>query len=89
MAKQTGKGKVKVGIKDPQVIPEKEVNHTPPGKPPKRIRMLMSLASQNGSYPEGSVFLVPKEISVVTARSWLKSGAAEEDTSLPDPPEKK
>lgn len=75
--KDKGTGGVKVGIKDPQIL-EPTVKKEPPGKPPKNIRMLMSLAGKGKSYPEGSVYRVPQDISVKTARSWIDSGAAEE-----------
>jgi len=74
--KSKGKGKVKVGIKDP-VVHVSTAEKTPPGKPPKKIKMLMSLAGGGKSYPENSVYRVPHEVSVKTARSWISSGAAE------------
>ena len=77
MGKQSsGKGGVKLGIKDPTPHVS-TASKEPPGKPPKKIRMLMSLAARQ-SYPEGSVYRVPQEVSVTTARSWINSGAAEE-----------
>ena len=76
MAKKTGKTKVKVGIKEPQVVEEK-VKKEPPGKPPKRIRMLISCANQYRAFAEGEVYLVPQEVPVKSARSWIASGAAE------------
>lgn len=75
--KDKGKGGTKLGIKEPQII-EAAAKKEPPGKPPTQIRMLMSLAGQGKSYPEGSVYRVPADISVKTARSWISSGAAEE-----------
>lgn len=71
--------KVALGIKDPEVIKPKE-KKDPPGKPPKFIRMLVSCANQYGSYPEGSVYRVPQDISVKWARGWIDCGAAEETT---------
>lgn len=55
----------------------------------KRIRMCMSLANQDMAYQTGKSYRVPEEVRVETAKSWLRSGAAEEDKSLPDPPETK
>lgn len=71
------KGGVKVGIKDPSPHIS-TAEKSPPGKPPKTIRMLISLAGKGKSYPERSVYRVPNEVSVKTARSWVDSGAAEE-----------
>lgn len=76
MAKAKGKGGVKVGIKDPTPHISTAVKQAP-GKPPKKIRMLMSLAGGGKSYPEGTVYRVPQDILVKTARSWISSGAAE------------
>ncbi len=70
------KSNVKVGIKEPTPHVSTAFK-APPGKPPKKIKMLMSLAAKQ-SYPEGSVYRVPQEVSVTTARSWISSGAAEE-----------
>jgi len=83
MAKKTGK--VKVGIKD--AGPKHVKTKKPVGKPPKRIRMLMTLANQHGAWQIGESYDVPHEVPVDSARRWLASGAAEEDKSLPDPPE--
>lgn len=85
MAKKTGK--TKVGIKGPGKEAVKSKKFT--GKPPKRIRMLRSCANQHMAYITGHSYKVPQEVPVDTARSWLESGTAEEDKSLPDPPEKK
>ncbi len=78
MRRSSKKSKNKVGIKEPQVIAPKEVEHTPPGKPPKEIRMLVSCANPKGSYPEGSVYRVPQDVSIAYARGWIDCGAAEE-----------
>jgi len=55
----------------------------------KRIRMLMSGANKDMAFTTGKSYRVPEEVPVKTAKSWLASGAAEEDKSLPDPPEQK
>lgn len=55
----------------------------------KRIRMLINCANQYRAFSPGDVLLVPEEISVNTAKSWIKTGAAEEDTSLDVPEETK
>lgn len=82
------KTKTKVGIKKEEpVAPVAEVK-TPPGKPPKRIRMLMSVANTR-AFDMGRVFLVPQDVPVNTARSWIACGIAEEDKSAEDPPETK
>jgi len=75
-SKTKGKSKVKVGIKDPQVIPK--VNHEPPGKPPKKIKILECLSGTGFVFEAGQVKRVPQEVEVKTARSWIKSGVAEE-----------
>lgn len=77
MAKKTKKTKVKVGIKEAEVVVAVEKKE-PPGKPPKKIRMLVSCANPKGSYPEGSVYRVPQDVSVAYARGWIDCGAAEE-----------
>jgi len=51
--------------------------------------MLMSLANQDRAYITGKSYRVPHEVPVKTARAWLESGAAEEDTSLDVPKETK
>jgi len=78
MAKKT---KTKVGIKKPGPVHIKGKEKKPTGKPPKRIRMLMTLANRN-IYLVGHSYNVPQEVPVNTARSWVESGAAEEDKSL-------
>jgi len=55
----------------------------------KRIRMLITLASPKMAYPAGHSFDVPGQVPIPTAKSWLASGAAEEDKSLPAAPETK
>lgn len=88
MGKKSKKVKEKLGIKAPGPVPV-VVKKESLGKPPKRIRMLVSCANQHGSYPEGTVYKVPEEISVKYAREWIDCGAAEEDNNVPFPPEKK
>jgi len=83
------KKKTKVGIKKPTSVEAKTKKETPVGKPPKRIRMLISCANHYRAFSPGDVLLVPQEVSVNTARSWIASGAAEEDKSLDAPKEKK
>lgn len=87
MAKKRGKTGIKVGIKKPDPVKAKVEKKTPPGKPPKRIRMLMNLARHDAVFSMGSVYTVPHQVPVDTARSWIGSGAAEEDKSLPGVPE--
>lgn len=89
MAKNKGKkgGKVKVGIKGPNA--EHVKSKKPTGKPPKQIRMTMSLANQHGAFLTNHLYLVPQEVPVDTARRWIESGAAVEDKSIPAAPEKK
>ncbi len=72
---KVGKTGIKVGIKEPNNTP---IPRVPPatGKPPKTIRMLMSLANQHRSYEKGKIYRVPHECPVPTARSWVRSGAA-------------
>ena len=73
------KTKTKVGIKkEGPVMPIVE-KKTPPGKPPKRIRMLRSCANQYMAYIKGHSYEVPQEVPVETARSWIGSGTAEEE----------
>lgn len=89
MAKKVKKTKIEFGIKEPAPVKAKAKRETPVGKPPKRIRMLMSLANKDMAYTVGHSYNVPHEVSVNTARSWIESGAAEEDTSLDVPEETK
>lgn len=77
MRKSSKKSKDKVGIKEPEVVVAVEKKE-PPGKPPKKIRMLVSCANPKGSYPEGSVYRVPVDVSVAYARGWIDCKAAEE-----------
>jgi len=84
-AKAIGKTKIKVGVK---AAGKKHVKaKKPTGKPPKRVRMLMTLANKDMAYVTGHSYNVPQEVPVDTARRWIESGTAEEDKSLPDPPE--
>ena len=86
MPKKGKKAKVKVGIKEPEIRQEQE-KKLPPGKPPKRIRMLVSCANQHGAFTNGSSYKVPEEVPVNTARGWIDCGYAEEDKSLAGVPE--
>ena len=81
------KGKTKYGIKTPNDTPVKTYKK-PTGKPPKRIKMLMSLADSRKAYQMGQSYDVPKDIPANTARGWVACGVAEEDKSL-DVPETK
>ncbi len=56
---------------------------------PKRIRINFLGANQKRSFSPGDVLRVPEDVPEDSARSWLNSGAAVEDKSLPDPPETK
>lgn len=55
---------------------------------PKKIRMLMSAANSEKTFGRGGVFKVGVDVSPGTARSWLRTGVAEEDCSEV-PPETK
>ncbi len=56
---------------------------------PKRIRINFLGANQKRSFSPGDILRVPEDVPEDSARTWLKSGAAVEDKSLPDPPETK
>lgn len=78
--------KVEYGIKEeyvPKPAPEKI-----PGPPPKKIRMLMSVANEKIAYTVGHVYKTGKDISPNTAKSYVRTGVAEEDHS-DEPPETK
>jgi hypothetical protein len=64
----------------------KEVKLTPV---PKRIRINFLGANSKRSFSPGDVLRVPEDVPEDSARTWLNSGAAVEDKSLPDPPEVK
>ena len=76
-SKAKGKAGTKEGIKDPG-IQAPPANNSPKGKPPKVIKMNMSLGNQFGSYIKGKNYRVPHEVPVNTARSWVRTGAAED-----------
>ena len=82
-AKGRATGKKRAGGKAKIIVGTKEANNVrvaaeiPGGKPPKVIRMLMSLANARGSYKKGHTYTVPHEVRVPTARAWIHSGAAE------------
>ena len=82
------KPKTKFGIKKPDDTPKKS-HKKPTGKPPKRIKMLMSLAGPRKAYQMGQSYDVPHDIPVNTARGWVACGVAEEDKSEDGPPETK
>ena len=91
MAK-TKKTKTKVGISKPAVVKaavpqNKKSPGKPPDKPIKPVRIFIDCANQHRSYMVGRSYKVPEEVPMDTARSWLKSGAAEEDKSLAGAPE--
>lgn len=78
MAKaRTGKKTViKVGIKKNE--PVKVTVKKPVGKPPKQIKMLISLANMRSSWIMGQTYNVPADVSVNTARDWVACGVAED-----------
>lgn len=88
MGKKTKKTKNKVGLKGPQVVAP-VVKTNPSGKPPKKIRMLISCANQNRSFAPGDIFQVPQEIPVDTARGWINVGTAEDISDCKTQKEKK
>lgn len=52
---------------------------------PKRIRINFQGANRARSFAPGDILRVPEDIPEDSARSWLNSGAAVEDKSMPDP----
>lgn len=70
-----GKTKTKVGIKEKAPVHVK--SKKPTFKPPKRIRMLRSCANQDMAYIKGHVYDVPRQVSVDTARRWIRSRTAD------------
>ncbi len=78
MAKKSGKksrkGKIKVGIKEPANNHEKIGDAT--GKPPKAIKMNVTLSSQHGSWLKDETYQVPQQVPNSSARNWVRSGAA-------------
>jgi hypothetical protein len=75
------------GIKEKDT-PKPKPKKVKPIPTPNRIRMLMSLANQDMAYTSGKTYKVGRDVSPETAKSWLRSGAAEEDRSE-EPPETK
>ena len=73
-ARKSG-AKIKVGTKEAN-----DVRVTPPatGQPPSRIKMLMGLANQYGSFQKDHEYDVPHDVRVPTARNWIRDGVAEE-----------
>ncbi|GAH32144.1 unnamed protein product, partial [marine sediment metagenome] len=53
----------------------------------KRIRMLMSVANEKVAFNSGGVYKVGEDITPESAESYIRTGAAEEDTSLDVPEE--
>ena len=80
--------KVTFGKEPDGLVLTMEERVIPKGKPPKRIRMLISVGNTK-MYQRGEVFSVPHDVPVNTARSWIAAGVAEEDKSLSGPPEVK
>lgn len=78
MAKKSKKTKTTDGKKKENKTPTPRARTIPPGKPPKAIRMLKSLAQPRKAFTMGCVYLVPHDVPVPTARSWISSGVAEE-----------
>lgn len=69
------KTKTKVGKKKAEAtVP---TGRKPTGKPPKRIKMLMSLASADKAYTMGQCYDVPADVGADTARAWVGSKVAE------------
>lgn len=62
----------------------KEAEHVP-----KRIRILMSLANAERAYTPGQSYEVGKDVSVESARNYLKNGLAEVDMAAQGPSETK
>lgn len=69
--------KAKTAEQEPISIPAS----APPALP-RRIRMKMTLGTPKRCFTAGLLLRVGEDVSEDTARSWLKSGAAEEDKSL-------
>ena len=81
--------KKKTETKEPAPVKEKVKKKKTEVQSPKRIRMLKSLANTNGAYTKGHAYEVGKDLSVETAKSWLRSKAAEEDKAIDGAPENK
>lgn len=79
--------KSEYGIKEKDT-PKPKPKKMKPIPTPNRIRMLMTLGNQDMTYITGHSYKVGKDVSPETAKSWLNSGAAEEDRSE-EPPETK
>ncbi len=75
-ASKKSTGGVKVGIKNAENAHVKTGQAT--GPPPKVIRMTMSLSGPAGVFQKGKSYNVPEQCPVVTARNWVRSGAAVE-----------
>lgn len=55
----------------------------------KRVRVLFSGANKDRCYIAGKSYRVPEEVSVDTAKGWLKAGKAELDKAGEGPSETK
>ena len=94
MAKKTKKTKaakpkkeaVPIETTEVVVIEEKPAEEKPL---PKKIRVLISLASPSFSYTPGGSYEIGKDVPEETAASWLKNGVAVEDMSSEGPEETK
>lgn len=56
---------------------------------PKRIRILVSMATDERAYTPGQSYEVGKEVSIESAKNYLKNGLAEVDASAKGPSETK
>jgi len=56
---------------------------------PKKIRMLVSLANAECAYMPGHSYEVGKDVSIESAKNYLKNGLAEIDASGEGPSETK
>lgn len=76
---------------DPKTPPvEIEViKEAPKESVPKRIRMNFAGANQHRTFEPGDILKVPAEIPADTARSYLRSGKAEQDKAGEGPAETK
>lgn len=90
MGKDEKKTKAEEDKEAPASVEKKVKKEAPPLAPvPKRIRILVSLATFERAYEPGHTYEVGKDLSEKSARNYLKNGLAEEDTSLPGAPETK
>ena len=66
-------------------LPEKQKTPEPRVDETLRVRMLRSFTLDSGTFKTGDTVRVP----IITARSWIGFGLAEQDKSLDGPPETK